>query len=176
MKLKGRDIGRITINKLIDITKIKVSKKDKVNSIESCDELIKEILDEYATRKHYVLLNELNEEVSLQRDRGNLYKEQLDEAVKKIKKLESDLAAADNSKALYKEIDALKEEVEILTKSNFELSMKNKELESYIDSSPGIDINNLFEENKIEKINRYLNTVFLVTFIIFSVVLTYKII
>lgn len=165
MKLKGRDIGRITINKLIDITKIKVSKKDKVNSIESCDELIKEILDEYATRKHYVLLNKLNEEISLQRDRGNLYKEQLGEAVKKIKKLESDLAAADNSKALYKEIDALKEEVEILTNANFEAAKKNKELEKQISS-----------DVRIEKINKCLNTAFFVTFIIFSVVLTYKII
>lgn len=96
--------------------------------------------------------------------------------IKCIENIVKNYNASQDNQALYKEIDALKEEVEILTKSNFDLCRKNKELENYIDNSSGIDINNLFEEDKIEKINRYLNAIFLVTFIIFSLVLTYKII
>lgn len=87
MKLNRRERGRITIDKLQEISKIKVNKGRKIDSVDGCDELIKDILEEYAIRKHYLLINELNEEISLQRNKANLYKEQVDEAVEKIKKL-----------------------------------------------------------------------------------------
>lgn len=99
-----------------------------------------------------------------------------EDCIKCIESIVKNYNSSQDNQALYKEIDALKEEVEILTNANFDLCRKNKELENYIDNSPGIDINNLFEEDRIEKINRYLNTIFLVTFIIFSLVLTYKLI
>lgn len=99
-----------------------------------------------------------------------------EDCIKCIESIVKNYNSSQDNQALYKEIDALKEEIATLTNANFDLSRKNKELENYIDNSSGIDINNLFEEDKIEKINRYLNAIFFVTFIIFSLVLTYKII
>lgn len=98
-------------------------KTHDLKNIEACKEAMKTIADKYAYKKYFEQINELEKELKLERDRSNAYWEECTKKENKIKKLEEEIAKADNCKALYKEIDELREEIEF---KNKEIS-KNKE-------------------------------------------------
>lgn len=126
-----RDYLRNLITKINTKAGVKFN-SSKLNSVKECEEYIFELVKNLKIeidKKYIAQINELEQEIKLQREKVNLHLGELKEAYAKIKNLEVKLANVDNSKALYKEIDALKEEIEILTKANFDLTMKNKEFE-----------------------------------------------
>lgn len=126
-----RDYLRNLITKINTKAGVKFN-SSKLNSVKECEEYILDLIKNLKIeidKKYIAQINELEQEIKLQRKKVNLHLGELKEAYTKIKNLEVKLVNVDNSKALYKEIDALKEEVEILTKANFDLTLKNKEFE-----------------------------------------------
>lgn len=92
-----------------------------------------------------------------------------EDCIKCIENIVKNYNSAKDNQALYKEIDALKEEVEILTNANFEAEKENRNLQNYIES------NLIFfakdeKESKFKKIIEIsdvaLNISFVITFIV----------
>lgn len=105
-----------------------------------------------------------------------------EDCIKCIENIVKNYNSSQDNQALYKEIDALKEEVEILTNANFEAEKENRNLQNYIES------NLIFfakdeKESKFKKITEIsdvaLNISFVITFIVVMIlagVAIYKIV
>lgn len=103
-------------------------KTHDLKNIEACKEAMKTIADKYAYKKYFEQINELEKELKLERDRANAYWEECSKKENKIKKLEEEIAKVDNCKALYKEIDELREEIEFKNKEIGQLKIKYDEM------------------------------------------------
>lgn len=108
-KVQNRDDWRVFITRLNKVAG-KVFNSSKLNSVEECKKYVLDLVKE--------IKNSSNKDLELERSRANAYWEECRSKERKIKKLEEEIAKIDNCKALYKEIDELKEEIEFKSKEN----------------------------------------------------------